>query len=179
MDQSLKLRKAQQLLQRVEATIIAEPETSTSIPHFLIDLSSDGVQVFQNSQQSECIPIMVTVHGICVSPDSEPTVLRKRYPMIVGIAHGSTKPTAKSLMNRVLQELDRLSPDNTDPIQTRGREFTVTVRCVIADWPFRSYLKKVKGHSGYWSCERCIQRGESCSVPQARSSKKKRRQQFK
>ncbi len=109
MDPSLKLRKAQ----RVEATIQAKPETSIIIPHFLVDLSSDGVQVFQNSQQSEFIPIMVTVHGICESPNTEPTILKKRYPIIVGIAHGSTKPTSNSLMNRVLLGLDGLSPDNT------------------------------------------------------------------
>lgn len=146
---------------------------NSSIPHFVIDLSSDGVQVFDNSEKSECVPIMAAIHGIGESPQAEVTVLKTRYPIIVGIAHGKKKPTAKSLLNRLFEELKRLDPDNDDPLQTAGREFTVSIRCVIADWPFRSYLKGVKGHSGYWSCERCIQRGESCTLPKAPGSKKK------
>ncbi|KZR99186.1 Uncharacterized protein APZ42_005052, partial [Daphnia magna] len=41
-----------------------------------------------------------------------------------------------------------------------SRDFTVSLRCVIADGPMRSYLKRTKGHSGYWACDRCIQRWE-------------------
>ena len=30
----------------------------------------------------------------------------------------------------------------------------------LLDGPMRSHLKRTKGHSGYWSCDRCIQKGE-------------------
>jgi hypothetical protein len=37
----------------------------------------------------------------------------------------------------------------------------------------RSYLKRVKGHSGYWSCERCVQAGVSRLIHSKGIKKKK------
>ena len=31
---------------------------------------------------------------------------------------------------------------------------------MICDAPARSFLKGIKGHSGYHSCEQCVQQGE-------------------
>lgn len=138
------MKRAQETLSKTNDTV-ATTERMDQIPHFVVDLSSDGVQIFENSENAECIPIMASVHAICESPDAEPTILTTRYPIIVGIAHGKTKPTAKSLVHHLFVELKRLDPDNTDPDETNGREFTVSIRCVIADWIFRSYLKRVKG----------------------------------
>ncbi len=59
--------------------------------------------------------------------------------------------------------------------KTEGREFTASLHCVIADSPMRAYLKKCKGHSGYWSCERCIQKG----VPRLVSGNKKETIEFR
>jgi len=140
------MKRAQETLLRTTFTAGATTERMDRIPHFIIDLSSDGVQIFANSENAECIPIMASVHAICESPDTTPTILTTRYPIIVGIAHGKTKPTAKSLVHHLFQELKRLDPDNTNPSETNGREFTVSIRCVIADWIFRSYLKRVKGN---------------------------------
>jgi len=69
------------------------------VPHFVIDMSSDGVQIFNNSENAECIPIMASVHSIAELPTAPPTLLKPRYPIIIGIAHGHTKPTAKSRLN--------------------------------------------------------------------------------
>ena len=64
-------------------------------------------------------------------------------------------------LSAVIKELKRLDPNNED-YTTIDRQFTFSIRCVVADWPMRSYLKRVKGHTGYWSYERCIQRGVAC-----------------
>jgi len=38
--------------------------------------------------------------------------------------------------------------------------YSVCLDAVICDAPARSFLKCIKGHSGYNSCERCVQEGE-------------------
>lgn len=139
------MKRAHETLLGTTVTAGTTTESMDRIPHFIIDLSSDGVQIFANSENAECIPIMASVHAICESPEAAPAILTTRYPIIVGIAHGKTKPTAKSLVHHLFLELKRLDPDNIDPDETNGREFTVSIRCVIADWIFRSYLKRVKG----------------------------------
>ncbi|XP_059166552.1 uncharacterized protein LOC131948870 [Physella acuta] len=34
------------------------------------------------------------------------------------------------------------------------------ISCFICDAPARSFVKKTKGHSGYWGCDKCCQKGE-------------------
>lgn len=43
-----------------------------------------------------------------------------------------------------------------------GKMYTVKLGAVVCDAPARAFVKCIKGHSGYDSCERCVQRGEWC-----------------
>lgn len=141
------------------------PSTSTStqssLPHFLIDANIDGVQAFNNSEKGEIIPILITIHSLAKSPDiskHKPRLINPSYPMVVGVFQGKCKPDINEFLHLFIKELKRLNPDNNSAT-VLGRTFTVTLRCIRTDGPMRSYLKRCKGHSGYWACERCIQPG--------------------
>lgn len=146
-------------------------------------MSCDGVLFFDNSEQAECIPLCVIVHSVSECSDrsrSKPIMLHKWSPIIVEVAHCKDKPDVHLFLSAVIAEIKRLDPNNDD-ITTIGRQFTASIRCVIADWPMRSYLKRVKGHTGYWSCERCIQPGVACEVfsnNKNKTKKKKKTIQF-
>jgi hypothetical protein len=145
----------------------SEPdELQTELPHYFIVINIDGVIAFTNSEQAEIIPILGLVYSVKRSAFSEEPeiVLETRYPFVIGFFHGKEKPDLGKFLEPLFEELKRLSPNNADPVQTAGREFTASLQCVVADTPMRTYLKKIKGHSGYWSCERCIQRGERRST---------------
>lgn len=159
LDVDSQIEKAKQFL---KADGKVTKENDKSLPHFVIDMNLDGVQLFNNTETMEFIPILLLVHSIYKSfgSDEPQKEIEPSYPAIIGFFHGKHKPPPKLLLKQLMTELKRLSPFNTDPLQTSGREFTLTLRCVRTDGPMRSYLKRIKGHSGYWSCERCIQKGE-------------------
>ena len=73
----------------------------------------------------------------------------------------ATKQNDASFLNTTISELLRLSSFNEDEEETSGRSCTVQLRCIIADMPMRSFLKRTKFHTGHWSCDRCIQKGET------------------
>ena len=134
--------------------------------HFLIDINIDGVQLFHNSEQAGIIPILAVIYSGNHSADSteDPVVIQLRHPFVIGFYIGKSKPDLTKFLEPLFAELNRLCPNNVDPEATKGREFTASLRCVIADSPMRAYLKKSKGHSGYRSWERCIQKGISSLV---------------
>lgn len=177
LDGEAVMEEARRIL-RGEGAVPDTQQSSMNIPHFEADITADGVQLFNNSEKAECIPICIVVHSVSESSDRsshKPIVLQMRSPIIVGVGHSKGKPDINEFLSPVLEELIRLDPNNHDELITRGRQFTVSLRCVIADWPMRSYLKRIKGHSGYWSCERCVQKGVSCDINSSRSKKKKQK----
>ncbi|KZS00310.1 Uncharacterized protein APZ42_003424 [Daphnia magna] len=99
------------------------------------------------------IAILNRVHSIAPSFAStvQPTVLDFSNPFIIGFEHGQVKASAKELMKLTIDEFKRLCPHN---LEAEGREFTASLRVVFADTPMRSFLKRIIGHMGYWSCER-------------------------
>lgn len=174
------MEEARRIL-RGEGAVPDTQQSSMNIPHFEADITADGVQLFNNSEKAECIPICIVVHSVSESSDRsshKPIVLQMRSPIIVGVGHSKGKPDINEFLSPVLEELIRLDPNYHDEFITRGRQFTVSLRCVIADWPMRSYLKRIKGHSRYWSCERCVQKGVSCDINSSRSKKKKQKKNY-
>jgi hypothetical protein len=131
-----------------------------NLPEFLIDINIDGVQLFKNSEQAELIPITAIIHSI--RKWGKETILKSSTPILLGYYHGQGKPNVKKFLAPLLADLKDLHKNN--PNAPKGRQFTVKLRCIRTDAPMRAYLKRIKHHSGYWACERCIQKGEQCIV---------------
>ena len=60
-------------------------------------------------------------------------------------------------MKSTIDEMIALHPESEDSQQL---PFTACCRCCMCDSPMRSFLKRTKGHSGFWCCDRCIQEGK-------------------
>lgn len=107
-------------------------------------------------------PILGRMHSIRPAFDTtEGTkVLSESSPFIIGLFCGSGKPgDIDQFLKATIDELIRLSPETVDLSFIANRACTASLRCVIADTPMRAYLKRSKGHKGYWACDRCIQKG--------------------
>lgn len=130
----------------------------TNLPHFNVDIHVDGTSIFNNSEKPYVNAILSRIHSMKSSfySNEKDTILYSTKLFFIGIEHPEKKPTAKELTMEVIKELKYLDPHDDSECE---RQFTATLRVVIADTPMRSFLKRTLGHIGYWVCERCIQRG--------------------
>ncbi|KAI9560501.1 hypothetical protein GHT06_011434 [Daphnia sinensis] len=110
------------------------------------------------------IAILGRVHSIAPSFAStvQPTVLDFYNPFNIGFEHGQVKASAKELMKLTIDEFKRLFPHN---LEAQGREFTASLRVVIADTPMRSFLKRIIGHMGYWSSKGAYRKLSDVNAP--------------
>lgn len=141
--------------------VIEEINPENEIAHFEMDANIDSVEILNNSELAELIPILALFHSVKKSVYSKEKkhILKSSTPILLGYYHGQGKPDIKKFLAPLLQDLKRLHLDNQKEIDRAFLQFTVTLRCIRTDASMRAYLKGVKCHSGYWSCERCIQRG--------------------
>ena len=82
-------------------------------------------------------------------------------PFIIGLFLGKQKPTNISeYTHKLIQELDDLLQNgitlSKDEIQ---HHIPFNLSCIICDTPARAFVKCCKGHSGYFGCDKCSQRG--------------------
>ena len=78
-------------------------------------------------------------------------------PFIVSIYSGIGKPKSLSkYLEDFIEELNNLLKNG---IVINGHHFNVEVMCLICDRPARSFIKCIKGHGGYFACERCDVKG--------------------
>ena len=45
------------------------------------------------------------------------------------------------------------------PITINEHSLSINIRCFVYDDLARAYVKQVRGHTGYYGCEKCNQRG--------------------
>lgn len=86
--------------------------------------------------------------------DSNKTTFSKPVP--VGIYLGNSKPgNVGEYLKDFISEMCTLK----NGYEFKGAKYLITIECFICDAPGRQYLKCIKSHSGYSSCERCQQHG--------------------
>lgn len=111
-----------------------------------IQLNIDGLPIFKSSGL-QLWPILGILKGIC---DSK--------PFTIGVYAGNKKPTC---MNNYLDEfIKEASELERSGIDIHGRVFHVEIHSIVCDAPARSLIKGTKGHTAYYGCDRCKQRGE-------------------
>ena len=70
-------------------------------------------------------------------------------------------PDPEVIIHKFMSDLERM----VGGIETNHGLVEVKLRAFVCDAPVRASLKCIISHSGYYSCERCVQRGEyNCSV---------------
>ena len=136
--------------------------------YIYLGLSNGISQTFRENPllpvEKNIIFLLVNIDGVPLHKSSNsqfwPTLcqLSKFTPFIVAIFYGSQKLTnLNDFLHDFLIEFANLKACgyNKD-----GVNLLVEIRAFICDAPARQYLKCVKGHTGYFSCERCEIKGK-------------------
>lgn len=112
----------------------------------LLNLHVDGLPLFRTTK-FELLPILFTMHHAgAILP-----------PTPVALFAGRSKPEPDEFFKDFVPELIDVLRHG---IEVEGVQYSVRIRCFICDAPARSWVKGVKGHSGYHACEYCHQEGE-------------------
>lgn len=107
-------------------------------------INIDGLQIFHSGELSAWA---ILLQIPCFSS----------VPIIISIYYGKSKPNVDAFLKPLVFELQPL----LDKKELIIHNITFAIdKCVfICDAPARSFIKQIKGHSGFFSCERCIVEG--------------------
>ena len=125
-------------------TQVLENQKEFAVGHDSVELivNIDGVPLFKSSN-TQLWPIL------CKFSTFDPT--------LVALYCGERKPNSvEEYMSDFQDEYGRL---HTNGLDFGGKKYKVSISCFICDAPARAFLKCVKLHCGYSSCERCVVHG--------------------
>lgn len=118
------------------------------------------------SQNLNCIEVNINIDGLPLFKSSS----RQVYPIlcnlvgnynevdVVGIYHGYEKPKdANVFLQPFTEETKYLTIHG---IKIKDHTYSFKIRSFICDIPAKSFITYTKGHSGYYSCAKCMAKGE-------------------
>lgn len=109
-----------------------------------LDFGIDGLPPFKNSTK-QAWPILGSV-------------VESTYVFLVGVYEGMSKPNcANDFLEEFITELNVLMQEG---LVFADKFFNIKVRCFVMDAPAKSFVLGTKGHSGYFCCTRCTQKGQ-------------------
>lgn len=113
-----------------------------------IQINIDGLQLFK-SASTTLWPILCSVkNSTC------------KDPFVVALFCGREKPNSakKFLADFVAEATDILA----NGLTVENKNIPVVIHSFVCDAPARAFIKGIKSHSGYSSCEKCTVYGEHC-----------------
>ena len=106
----------------------------------------DGLPLYKSSSR-QFWPIL------CIAALGEMT----SKPFVISLFSGNSKPATSSLfMKDFVTELLAVKENGID---VNGCHFSIKIRGFVCDAPARAFIKCTKGHTAYYGCERCEQKG--------------------
>lgn len=122
-----------------------------------------GITPFLSQTESNQLKLTVNIDGIPLFKSSGvqfwPILAKVGHfdPFIVAMYSGSSKPNPlDEYLEDFLTEYRRLKENG---IVFQDQRYNVHLEALVCDAPARAYLKCIKGHNSYESCERCLVRG--------------------
>lgn len=112
------------------------------------------------------IELLINIDGLPLSKSSGSQI----YPIlcslyddprevaVIGVYHGYEKPSnANDFLGEFVQDAVELSNNG---IKVNGACIPFKIKAFIADAPAKSFISYTKGHTGFFSCTKCVQKGE-------------------
>jgi len=85
-------------------------------------------------------------------------VVGAKFPFVIGAFCGQTKPSsAEEFLCCFVREAISLKHSG---FTLQGISFTAQPACYVCDAPARALIKQTKAHTGYFGCDRCVEKGE-------------------
>lgn len=110
-----------------------------------IVVGTDGLPLAKSSS-SQFWPILAYVQPF------------KEYVFLIGLYHGFEKPAdSNDFLKDFIDEAEHLVKNG---VYINNGIQNVSIFAICADAPAKSFLMKIKGHTGYHSCTRCFVEGE-------------------
>ena len=111
-----------------------------------LQINIDGLPIFKSSNV-QVWPIL----GI-INQCSDKT------PFVIGVFSGQSKP--KNINEFLGDFVAEINSAEKEGIAIGDKKYKIEISCFICDAPARAFIKNTKSHTGYSSCERCMQRGQ-------------------
>lgn len=112
-----------------------------------LNINIDGVPLCKSSG-SQFWPIMASIEDVDTYTS----------PFIIGVYHSMCKPNnANEFLLDFVNDFTLLSQTG---IIVSNKKYTITLNAILCDAPAKSFITYTKGHTGYFSCTKCIQEGD-------------------
>jgi len=117
-----------------------------------------------NSLISNCIEILINIDGLPIAKSTS----SQFYPIlcciftasnveIVSIYHGYEKPNnANVFLKDLVNDINNLTSNG---IYYSTKLYSIKIKAFICDAPAKSFITFTKGHSRYYSCTKCYEKG--------------------
>ena len=126
-------------MKRFETEILA---LSVDVIDYHINV--DGLPLFRSSS-TQLWPILGKIVGL-------------QCPFMIGAFCGPSKPSnVNEFLHSFIEEATALQ---TQGLTLQGITFRARPVCFVCDAPARALLKQTKSHTGYYGCDRCVEKGE-------------------
>ena len=110
-----------------------------------LQINVDGLPLFKSSN-TQFWPILGLICGT-----------EKTKPFVIGLFSGPSKPASvEEFFSDFIQEMSELKETG---LIYNEQVYKISISSFICDAPARSYIKCIKGHSGYSGCDKCTQHG--------------------
>ncbi|XP_004211097.1 uncharacterized protein LOC101238701 [Hydra vulgaris] len=115
-----------------------------------LQINIDGLPLHKSSTQ-QFWPILARV-----------SIPFSSNPFLIGLFCGQSKPVnLNEYLKDFIEEMLELE-NGPVKIDVDGKKCSINIgiSCFVCGTPARAYIKQTKGHTGYYSCDKCIQKGE-------------------